>query len=572
MIVLGIKLTHDAAVAAIDLGRPGPSAGLLFCHEREKVSNGPRYARIDSPSDVHKSLVMEGLDWRDVSAVVIDGWKHRRIPHHDLPCAGYHEFDDGDLAPEFLGERVIRGELPASFGARLPYLSTHHMASHVLGSYLASPFAERMEETFVLSWDGGQTPRIHRIASAPGRIVPRARFVAALSSFYGIIYGIMGYYFGPYRRDDVRFRAYPPDATSEAALYGGYETPGKLMGYLALGRQRDDLLRAAETVYAASSAISVPRFSHAFHQDGVTEHSFMRDFSTTVSRDFPDATDADALLAVHRMLERQLVHGAIANTPRGARLIFTGGSALNIKWNSALRASGHFSEVWVPPFPNDSGCALGAAALVAAESFGKPHLEWGVYSGPRLVHEAAPSGWTRRECDVDELAQLLASNPTAPIVVLSGRAELGPRALGHRSILCSATDASTKHLLNRIKLREDFRPVAPICLEHRAPTIFDPGTPDPFMLFDHAVRPEWRERIPAIVHLDGTARLQTISARDDSTVHRLLSAYERITGIPVLCNTSANHLGRGFFHSAAEAMRWGGTDCVWENGVLWRRG
>jgi carbamoyltransferase len=155
-------------------------------------------------------------------------------------------------------------------------------------------------------------------------------------------------------------------------------------------------------------------------------------------------------------------------------------------------------------------------------------------------------------------------------VVLDGRAELGPRALGSRSIIAPATSPKMKDRLNEVKDREPYRPVAPICLEEAAPGVFTPGTPDPYMLFDHEVRPEWRARIPAIVHLDGTARLQTVG-RGDGAVRRLLESYFEASGIPVLCNTSANLKGSGFFPDVASALAWGRVDLVWSEGTLYRR-
>jgi carbamoyltransferase len=158
-----------------------------------------------------------------------------------------------------------------------------------------------------------------------------------------------------------------------------------------------------------------------------------------------------------------------------------------------------------------------------------------------------------------------------PVVVLNGRAEIGPRALGGRSILAAPTDLAMKALLNKIKDREYYRPVAPICLTDQAPAIFDPGTPDPYMLFEHHVREEWVDRIPAVIHLDGTARLQTVDRADDPFVEQVLREYYRITGVPVLCNTSANHHGRGFFPDVASAAEWGGADMIWCAGLLHRR-
>ncbi|MEU0742331.1 carbamoyltransferase C-terminal domain-containing protein [Streptomyces sp. NPDC006134] len=124
--------------------------------------------------------------------------------------------------------------------------------------------------------------------------------------------------------------------------------------------------------------------------------------------------------------------------------------------------------------------------------------------------------------------------------------------------------------MNRIKDREPYRPVAPICLEEEAPKVFSPGTPDPHMLFDHEVRPDWEERIPAVVHLDGTAWLQTVG-RGDDVLFTVLSAYHRFSGIPVLCNTSANLNGHGFFPDVASAARWGRVSRIWSDGTLYRR-
>ena len=126
-----------------------------------------------------------------------------------------------------------------------------------------------------------------------------------------------------------------------------------------------------------------------------------------------------------------------------------------------------------------------------------------------------------------------------------------------------------KDLLNTIKGREAYRPVAPICLAEAATQVFDPGTSDPHMLFDHVVRPEWRQRVPAICHLDGTARVQTVTADQERDLFALLSAYERLSGIPLLCNTSANDHGRGFFPDVASAMRWGRVPRIWSSGSIY---
>nr|BFE74546.1 hypothetical protein GCM10020092_078470 [Actinoplanes digitatis] len=196
-------------------------------------------------------------------------------------------------------------------------------------------------------------------------------------------------------------------------------------------------------------------------------------------------------------------------------------------------------------------------------------VTWDAYQGPRPVPAEPAPGWEREPCDPAGVARLLHERGQ-PVVVLDGRAELGPRALGNRSILALADDPKMKDRLNEMKGREPYRPVAPICLEASAPQIFDPGTPDPYMLFDHVVRDEWRTRIPAVVHLDGTARLQTVSPAQHPVVAEILTRYAEHTGVPVLCNTSANHQGRGFFPDVSSATRWGGADYVWSQSWLYR--
>jgi carbamoyltransferase len=128
-----------------------------------------------------------------------------------------------------------------------------------------------------------------------------------------------------------------------------------------------------------------------------------------------------------------------------------------------------------------------------------------------------------------------------------------------------------KRVLNYIKNREDYRPVAPICLEEDAKDIFAPGSKDPYMLFDHIVRPKWKDRIPAVCHLDGTARLQTVNEAENPVLYRLLIEYKRLSGTPLLCNTSANYSGKGFFPDLSSAMKWGKVNYVWCDNALYEK-
>jgi carbamoyltransferase len=155
-----------------------------------------------------------------------------------------------------------------------------------------------------------------------------------------------------------------------------------------------------------------------------------------------------------------------------------------------------------------------------------------------------------------DLAEVVAAALAEGAVVgwFEGRSEFGPRALGHRSLLCDPRRAENLQRMNTIKGREEFRPVAPMVLADRAPAIFEGQLPSPYMLFVHRVRPEWIDRIPAAVHVDGTARAQTVRPADEPLVAEVLAAFERRTGVPVLINTSFNTIGRPMVDSPRDAL------------------
>ncbi len=153
----------------------------------------------------------------------------------------------------------------------------------------------------------------------------------------------------------------------------------------------------------------------------------------------------------------------------------------------------------------------------------------------------------------DAVAEALADNQV--VAWFQGRAEFGPRALGHRSLLADPRQQANLEKLNDIKGREQFRPVAPMVLAERAADIFEGGPiPSPFMLFTHAVKDGWAERIPAVVHVDGTARVQTVDDAAEPLVARMLRGFERRTGIPVVVNTSLNTAGRPMVDDPRDAL------------------
>jgi carbamoyltransferase len=276
-----------------------------------------------------------------------------------------------------------------------------------------------------------------------------------------------------------------------------------------------------------------------------------------------DWTDAHADLArsVQERLEEVLLDlaGWLHERTGERCLTMAGGVALNCVANSRIWREGPFDEVWVQPASGDSGTALGAALRVARDLGDDVRPMPGADLG-RSWDEDALAAWLdtakiayERPDDVAEaVAEVLADDGV--VAWFQGASEYGPRALGHRSLLADPRRAENLERLNDVKGREQFRPVAPMVLEERAADLFDGPLPSPYMLFTHRVRPEWLDRIPAVVHVDGTARIQTVSREREPLVAGMLAAFERRTGVPVVVNTSLNTAGRPMVDDPRDAL------------------
>lgn len=248
-------------------------------------------------------------------------------------------------------------------------------------------------------------------------------------------------------------------------------------------------------------------------------------------------------------------------------LTMAGGVALNCVANSRVAAEGPFGTVWVQPAAGDAGTALGGALYLAATGGDDPApmpgadlgREWtDAELGAFLKTAAVPF---ERPADIAvTVAEALAGN--AIVAWFQGRSEYGPRALGHRSLLAHPGHAGNLERLNDVKGREQFRPVAPMVLAGRAEEIFHGPLPSPYMLFVHDVAPAWRERVPAVVHVDGTARIQTVDPAAEPLMARVLEEFERRTGLPVVVNTSLNTAGRPMVDDPRDALECFGSTPV----------
>ncbi|MFF1464100.1 carbamoyltransferase [Streptomyces sp. NPDC058330] len=269
---------------------------------------------------------------------------------------------------------------------------------------------------------------------------------------------------------------------------------------------------------------------------------------------------ADLAASAQRCLEETVLDIArwLHGRTGAPRLALAGGVALNCVANTRLHREGLFDDVWVQPAAGDAGTALGAALHLAAEQGPVRPMDtaalgrgWSDEELRRML-EAAALPYEEPEDVAVAVAEELAQDGV--VAWFQGRSEFGPRALGHRSLLAHPGRAENLERLNAVKGREEFRPVAPMVLAERAAELFDGPLPSPYMLFVHDVAEAWRSRIPAVVHVDGTARIQTVDSAAEPLVARMLTAFERRTGLPVVVNTSLNTAGRPMVDHPREAL------------------
>ncbi|WP_460599750.1 carbamoyltransferase family protein [Flexivirga lutea] len=275
------------------------------------------------------------------------------------------------------------------------------------------------------------------------------------------------------------------------------------------------------------------------------------------------APHADLAASVQACLEETLLdlaswlHGETGTS----HLAMAGGTALNCVANSRLWRDSPFDAVWVQPAAGDAGTALGAALAASDDivatggaDFTTAALgrDWSDADLAAELHRAAVPYETPDDLP-GVVAQALADDGI--IAWFEGRSEFGPRALGQRSLLAHPGNPDNLRRLNDVKGREQFRPVAPMVRRERAGEIFSGGPlPSPYMLFIHDVKDEWRERIPAVTHVDGTARAQTVDRETKPRLADMLERFDQLTGLPVVINTSLNTAGRPMVDTPREAL------------------
>ncbi|CAA9502810.1 MAG: Carbamoyltransferase [uncultured Solirubrobacteraceae bacterium] len=420
-------------------------------------------------------------------------------------------------------ERAPRFLRTLGFEASKVRFVAHHVA-HAASAHLASPYPT----SAVLVADG----RGECASSLLGRYDARGRLetlaTQALPHSLGLLYEELTEHLG-FRRSSDEYKV---------MAMASYGRATRLAELEALVHSTDDGGFVTRPVDWAAFAPALPAGGEGWGP----EHA---DLAASVQR-----VTEDVLLDLATWLHEQTGE---------TRLTMAGGVALNCVANARLLREGPFDEIWVQPAAGDSGTALGAALQVAADAGDSVRpMETAALGRGWDADELA--GWLDRagvEYErPDDIAEVVADVLAADGIVawFEGRSEFGPRALGHRSLLADPRRLENLERLNDIKGREQFRPVAPMVLEEHARTIFTGRHPSEHMLFVHDVAADWRGRIPAVVHVDGTARVQTVDPEREPLVARMLEAFHARTGVPVVVNTSLNTAGRPIVDDPRDAL------------------
>lgn len=571
MKILGISAHyHDAAAALLVDGLPVAAVQEERLTRRKNDSAFPLAA-------IEYCLDTAGIEPDDLDAVVF--YERPMLKFDRILTTMLRTFPRSRRAfphamKNSLGEKLwVRGIITSRLGVPgKKILFTEHHQAHAAAAFLTAPTksAALLTADGVGEWATLTTGRGTRGAGGTDIVLEREiRFPHSLGMLYSTFTAWLGF----------------------AVNEGEY----KVMGLAAYGRPT--MADAVRKIVArtADGAFRLDMDFFEYHSTARRSYSdrFVDLFGPPRSRYEPIDLEteagrhyADVAASVQLVLEDILVDMARAlHAETGLPdLCFGGGVALNGVANARILRESGFERLFVPTAPGDAGCALGAALYADRIHFNNPdrdfpdHGFWGpAVVGADLARIAEEDGLPVDEATIAETAADLAQGRI--VAWLDGRCEFGPRALGHRSILAAPHDVAMRDRLNRdIKYREEFRPFAPVVAVECADSYFElpPGGARlaRFMSGVFPVRSEYRERLAAITHVDGTARLQTVEQSFAPKLYELLHAYGKVSGIPVLLNTSLNLAGEPIVCSAAEGystFRRSGIDLIVADGVRVRK-
>lgn len=552
MDVLGFNSTHDGSVALLRDGE------LFAALEEERYSRRKHHygfpelaldAILEEAGVEVKDLAGIGFYWDPWHGLVRFGWHFlTQLPR----SLGYLSADQQGIWSRFVS---LKKHFRDRYGYRGPFRFVRHHLAHCASSFYPSEF----DRAFVLSVDGTGEWTTTMLAEGNGSDLKVIREIGYPHSL-GKVY----------------------EATTQYLGFRPNSGEGKVMGLSSYGKPkyREVFERIIRLGPAGTYRIDPSYFGFQFGREVKYSQRMVQELGPAREPESEiDERHADIAASLQERVGDVVVELCREGYRRvgSANLCLAGGVAHNSVINGRVLRETPFERIFIQPAAHDSGAALGAALLTHADLSSKnrettsggarktsrgnrplvlQHAYLGLGSSER-ERESALSGsglQLRRSSDpAMEAARLLAAGRI--VGWYQGRMEYGPRALGNRSILADPRREEMKDIVNRrVKFRESFRPFAVSVLEDRAHEFFDCPVPSPFMLLVYPVRPEAKDRVPAVVHVDGTARFQTVTENQNSMFWSLLKAFDRLTGVPAVLNTSFNRRGEPIVCSPADAV------------------
>jgi len=565
MIILGLNyLSHDAAAAIVSNGR------VVAACEEERF-NRQKHSSSFPLQAIRYCLKSAGvgLDEVDKIALFVNPHLHYKLGFYNL----LEGFPKSVLylphAAKLLMKRYsMKSRLVECVGKSMEYLVhyvDHHVA-HATSAFYPSPF----DSAAILTIDGRGEFETLCIYAANGNSIKKLHSIKFPHSV-GYLYSMV-----------TRYLGFVPQSDEYKVMgLSSYGTPALCEKFSNLARFDD----------GGNLKLNLGYFDHHYRYGksrNAFSDKFVCDFGKPRAIDEPiSQRHADIAFALQRLTE-EILMSFVRFTKRLTHedaLCIAGGVALNCVANSKIVNSGEFKHIFVQPAANDAGTSVGAALYVyyLLSHNGQRYSFKDVYLGPSFTEQDLARELcnyqgriitTRVDCPTSTGAQLIHDGYL--IGWFQGRMEFGPRALGNRSILAAPTDKSVRDLINKkVKFREEFRPFAPAVLSEYKHEYFECDSKGhllyPFMLSTVKVRPEAVAKIPAVVHVDGTARIQVVEKVNNPLFWKLIKEYHSLSGIPVVLNTSFNIGGEPIVCSikdAIDSFLHSGLNCIFIGNFL----
>ena len=545
-VILGINFLHaDSSACLFVDGR------LTMAVAEERLGRRMKHDPAFPAFAIRAVLDDAGLTLRDVDHVAVPrqpranlGAKVRYVASR--PLAGFSAYlghrQRRRLQDEALKTQVARacGADPAI--ARFETTLVEHHLAHIASAYYCSPF-EGLTAGF--SFDGSGDFASMMAARCEGsriKVLDRVLMPHSLGFFYTAICQAIGF-----DRFGEEYKV------MGLAAYGDDKHAAVMRRLLQL--PEDGWFRLGQEFFAMPSGSGAMECDDTGHVDipPLYSESLLKAVGGKRHRDAPvGQREKDLARSCQARFEEAFMHCAkrLHRLVPTDKIAYAGGCALNGVANARLLRDTPFQQTYLQAASSDEGCSIGAAlwtwhnVLGRKERFHMKHAYWGPQHSEAAMKKAAESAGTPwRTLDAERLVPVVARLIREGLVVgwYQGRSEWGPRALGNRSILADPTRPEMKDLINaKIKRREMFRPFAPTVLRPSVSKYFEQDVFSPFMMHVVKLRPEWRDKMPAITHVDGTGRLQSIERETNPLYYGLIEEFGRLSGVDILLNTSFN--------------------------------